>query len=32
MSKVGVEWADMVLAGKPGAKELVDKALAPVEA
>jgi Flavin containing amine oxidoreductase len=29
MSKVGVEWADLVLAGKPGAKELVEKALAP---
>ncbi|MGH9675649.1 MAG: FAD-dependent oxidoreductase [Candidatus Acidiferrum sp.] len=31
MSKVGVEWADMVLAGKPGAKDLVEKALAPVK-
>ena len=30
LSRVGVEWAKLVLAGKPGAKELVDKALAPV--
>ena len=30
MSKVGVEWAEIVLAGKPGAKDLVEKALAPV--
>jgi hypothetical protein len=29
LSKVGVEWADLVLAGKPSAKELVEKALAP---
>ena len=29
LSQVGVEWADLVLAGKPGAKELVEKALAP---
>jgi hypothetical protein len=28
-SKVGVEWCDLVLAGKPGAKELVEKALVP---
>ena len=27
LSKVGVEWAELVLAGKPGAKELVEKAL-----
>jgi hypothetical protein len=27
LSKVGAEWADLVLAGKPGAKELVEKAL-----
>jgi monoamine oxidase len=30
LSRVGVEWAKLVLAGKPGAKELVEKALAPV--
>jgi hypothetical protein len=29
LSQVGVEWANMVLAGKPGAKALVEKALAP---
>jgi hypothetical protein len=29
LSKVGVEWSDLVLAGKPGARELVEKALAP---
>jgi hypothetical protein len=29
LSKVGVEWCDLVLAGKPGAKELVEKALVP---
>jgi hypothetical protein len=28
LSKVGAEWADLVLAGKPGAKELAQKALA----
>jgi spermidine dehydrogenase len=27
LSQVGAEWADMVLAGKPGAKELAEKAL-----
>ncbi|HXJ07649.1 MAG TPA: FAD-dependent oxidoreductase [Candidatus Acidoferrum sp.] len=30
LSQVGVEWANLVLAGKPGAKELTEKALAPV--
>jgi protoporphyrinogen oxidase len=30
LSQVGVEWANLVLAGKPGAKELAQKALAPV--
>lgn len=30
LSKVGVAWADLVLAGKPGARELAAKALAPV--
>lgn len=30
LSKVGAEWAELVLAGKPGAKELVEKALQPV--
>jgi monoamine oxidase len=30
LSKVGVEWADLVLAGKPGARELAAKALASV--
>jgi hypothetical protein len=30
LSRVGVEWAKLVLAGKSGAKELVEKALAPV--
>jgi hypothetical protein len=29
LSHVGTEWLDLVLAGKPGAKELVAKALAP---
>jgi monoamine oxidase len=29
LSKVGAEWSDLVLAGKPGAMELVEKALAP---
>jgi len=29
LSKVGSEWLDLVLAGKPGAKELVQKALTP---
>ena len=29
LSKVGAEWADLVLAGKPGAKALAEKALAP---
>jgi hypothetical protein len=28
LSRVGAEWLDLVLAGKPGAKELVEKALA----
>ena len=27
LSKAGVEWAELVLAGKPGAKELAEKAL-----
>jgi len=30
LSKAGGEWAELVLAGKPGAKELVEKALQPV--
>jgi protoporphyrinogen oxidase len=30
LSKMGSEWAELVLAGKPGAKELVEKALAPI--
>jgi monoamine oxidase len=30
LSKVGVEWADLVLAGKSGARELTEKALAPI--
>jgi protoporphyrinogen oxidase len=30
LSHVGTEWADLVLAGKPGAKELVRKALVAV--
>jgi monoamine oxidase len=30
LSKVGSEWAELVLAGKPGAKELVEKALVPI--
>ena len=30
LSQVGVEWANLILAGKPGAKELAQKALAPV--
>ena len=29
LSKVGVEWANLVLAGKPGAQSLAEKALAP---
>jgi hypothetical protein len=29
LSRVGAEWVDLVLAGKPGAKELAEKALAP---
>jgi monoamine oxidase len=29
LSHVGTEWLDLVLAGKPGARELVEKALAP---
>ncbi len=29
LSQVGVEWANLVLTGKPGAKALVEKALAP---
>ena len=28
LSKVGAEWAELILAGKPGARELVEKALA----
>ena len=32
LSRVGAEWADMVLAGKPGAKDLAEKALAPTAA
>jgi monoamine oxidase len=30
LSQVGVEWANLILAGKPGARELAQKALAPV--
>jgi monoamine oxidase len=30
LSQVGVEWANLILAGKPGAKELARKALVPV--
>jgi protoporphyrinogen oxidase len=30
LSQVGVEWANLVLTGKPGAKELAEKALAAV--
>jgi hypothetical protein len=30
LSQVGAEWANLILSGKPGAKELVEKALAPV--
>ena len=30
LSQVGAEWAQRVLSGAPGAKELVEKALAPV--
>jgi protoporphyrinogen oxidase len=30
LSQVGVEWANLILAGKPGAKELAEKALAAV--
>jgi protoporphyrinogen oxidase len=29
LSKVGAEWLDLVLAGKPGARDLVQKALEP---
>ena len=29
LSRVATEWLDLVLAGKPGAKELAEKALAP---
>jgi hypothetical protein len=29
-SKVGVEWEELVLAGKPGAKDLAEKALRAV--
>jgi Flavin containing amine oxidoreductase len=29
LSKVGADWADLVLAGKPGAQALVEKALTP---
>jgi hypothetical protein len=30
LSHAGVEWAELVLAGKPGAKELAEKALSDV--
>jgi monoamine oxidase len=30
LSQVGVEWANLILGGKPGARDLVQKALAPV--
>jgi Flavin containing amine oxidoreductase len=30
LSQVGAEWANLILAGKPGARELAQKALAPV--
>jgi len=30
LSHVGAEWLDLVLAGKPGARELVEKALTPI--
>jgi len=30
LSKAGSEWAKLVLAGKPGAKELAEKALAAI--
>jgi hypothetical protein len=30
LSKAGAEWAELVLAGRPGAKELAEKALAAV--
>jgi 2-polyprenyl-6-methoxyphenol hydroxylase-like FAD-dependent oxidoreductase len=30
LSKVGTEWAELVLAGKAGAKELAEKALLPI--
>jgi hypothetical protein len=30
LSKVGAEWAELILGGKPGARELVEKALQPV--
>ena len=29
LSRVGAEWANLVLSGRPGAKELAQKALAP---
>lgn len=30
LSKTGLEWAELVLAGKPGARELAEKALAAI--
>jgi hypothetical protein len=30
LSKAGEEWAELILAGRPGAKELAEKALQPV--
>jgi hypothetical protein len=30
LSKAGSEWAELVLAGKPGAKDLAERALAAV--
>ena len=30
LSHVGAEWANLILAGKPGAKDLADKALTAV--
>ena len=30
LSQVGAEWLNLILAGKPGAKELAEKALAAV--
>jgi len=30
LSQVGAEWANLILAGKPSAKELAEKALAAV--